>query len=89
MTPKIKRPRGRPPNPTKSLPPVGRLLRELRGEQSLATAAARLGKIGQWWQDREVGKVQVNARDMAAITKAYGVEWRCVDGVHRIIEAGE
>lgn len=81
--PKKKRPPGRPPKPAKSLSPVGRLMRELRGPLSLEAAAAKLDKGGQWWQDRESGKCQVNARDMAMLTKAMGIEWRCADGVHR------
>jgi hypothetical protein len=64
---------GAPARPLKDLPPIGKLLRGIRGELSVQAAAARLGRSKNWWHNREVGTNAVTVDDLQAIAKEFGV----------------
>lgn len=64
---------GRPPRPEKELPPIGRLLREIRGTLTFAEAGGKLGHDAYWWHRRETGKNAVTVDDLQVIAKVFGV----------------
>lgn len=64
---------GRPPRPEKELPPIGRLLREIRGPLTFAEAGGKLGENAYWWHRRETGKNAVTVDDLQLIAKTFGV----------------
>lgn len=64
---------GRPPRPVKELPPIGKVLREIRGTLTVAEAGERVGRDAFWWHRRETGKNATSADDLQAAAKAFGV----------------
>jgi hypothetical protein len=64
---------GAPSRPLNDLPPIGKLLRGIRGELSVQAAAARLGRSKNWWHNREVGTNAVTIDDLQVIAKEFGV----------------
>jgi hypothetical protein len=78
MTPKKRRP-GAPSRPAKELPLIGKILRTLRGSASMESAAEKIGKSGDWWHFKEIGRTSLNFDDLQAIAAAYGFTWT-IDG---------
>lgn len=70
---------GRPPRPTKELPPIGRILREIRATLTAAEAGERCGHDAYWWHRRETGKNAATVGDLQAIAKAFGVVFHVAD----------
>lgn len=71
---------GRPPRPAKELPPIGKILRELRGTLTVAEAGERTGHDAYWWHRRETGKNAVAVDDLQAVAKAFGVTFQIAAG---------
>lgn len=67
---------GRPSRPKSDLPPVGQVLRKIRGELTVAEAGAKVGHAHTWWHAREIGALRLTAEDMQAIALAFRVTWR-------------
>jgi hypothetical protein len=74
MTTKARR-RGAPSRPPKDLPPIGRVLRKLRGALSMADAAAKCGRTDDWWHGKEIGRRELSLADLQAIAVGFGVAW--------------
>lgn len=66
---------GRKPRPENQLPPIGRLLRRIRGKLTLAEAAGKLGLEDRWWHRREIGKNEVTVDDLRLVARAFGVRF--------------
>jgi hypothetical protein len=64
---------GRPPRHEKELPPIGRVLRDLRPTRTMAEAGKLVGESDVWWHRRETGKNAVSVDDLQRIAKAFGV----------------
>jgi transcriptional regulator with XRE-family HTH domain len=76
MHAKPRRP-GAPSRPAKELPPIGKLLRKLRGELlTIADAADRCGLSASSWHNKEIGLREVSIADLQAIAKGFGVSWK-------------
>lgn len=52
---------------------IGRRLRELRGDMTLAQAAERIGSAHTLWRSWELGEKTPAARSLFLIARAYGV----------------
>lgn len=86
--PKTKTPRGRKPRPIKQLPPLGRVLRAIRGPLSQADAAAKLGEPVDWWRRREnLGVASI--ADVQRIAAVFGVDWIFGPDEVRVLPRGQ
>ena len=85
MNAKARRP-GAPPRAAKELPPLGKLLRKLRGESTIAAAAVKCGSSVAWWHNREIGRNEASVVDLQRIAKAFGIAWK-IDGSSIAVES--
>jgi hypothetical protein len=41
----------------------------------MESAAALIGKSGNWWHFKEIGRTSLDFDDLQAIAAAYGITW--------------